>query len=189
MLKSLGVSPYLFPMPVLVIATYNDDGSVDAMTMAWGGICDYTMVALNLDEEHRTADNIKKRGAFTISVADAAHIEAADYVGILSAKQDEKKFEKSGLHAEKSERVDAPVITDFPLTLECTVAELQHGITGFRVLGKIENLLADESVLDEKGKVDVTKLDAAVFDSASAGYFRVGERIANAFSCGRKFMK
>lgn len=189
MKKSLGVMPYLFPMPVLVIGTYNDDGSVDIMTMAWGGLCDYTMVALNLDEEHRTSSNIKKRGAFTLAIADAAHIGEADFAGLVSAAHDAKKFEKTGLHAVRSEKVDAPVIEEFPVTLECTVAELQHTIAGFRVIGKIEDLLADESVLNEKGAIDSEKVDAAVFDTASRGYYRVGEAIGRMGESGKPFMK
>lgn len=186
---SLGVKPYLFPMPVLVIATYNEDGTPDIMTMAWGGICDYTKVALNLDENHATADNIKRRGAFTLAIADAAHITEADFAGLVSWKQDPDKFKKTGLHAVKSAAVDAPVIEEFPLTLECTAAELQHTIAGFRVIGNIENVLADERILDEEGTVDVRKLDAAVFDSARPGYYRLGEKIADAFSCGKTHLK
>ena len=153
MLKDLGVKPYAFPMPVLLIATYGEDGKVDVMNMAWGGICAENMIALNIDEEHKTSANIKARGAFTVSVADVPHIEAADFFGIASGNKMPDKFARSGLHAVRSEKVDAPVVEEFPLTLECRVAECQHTAYGFRVLGEIVGVLVEEAVLDEKGRV------------------------------------
>lgn len=189
MKTSLGVKPYLFPMPVFVIGTYNDDGTPDLMTMAWGSMCDYTMVALNLDEGHRTSDNIKKRKAFTLAIADCTHIREADFAGLVSANEDPHKFEKTGLHAVKSEKVDAPVFEEFPFTMECTAADLSHTIAGFRVIGKIENILADPKILDEAGNVDVKKLDAAIFDSAHPAYYHLGEAAAPAFECGKALMK
>ena len=189
MLKDLGVKPYLFPMPVLMIATYCDDGSVDVMNMAWGGICDENMVALNISESHKTSQNIKKRMAFTLSIADIDHIEAADFFGIATGNKMNDKFERSGLHAEKSSRVDAPVITDFPITLECKVKELQHSDSGFRVVGEIINVLADEKVLDEKGRVDPTKLNAFVFDQFQSGYYAIGEKVGQAWKTGANLMK
>ena len=173
MLKDLGVKPYTFPMPVLMIATYGEDGKVDVMNMAWGGVCAENMVALNIDEDHKTSENIKKRGAFTLSIADVPHIKEADFFGIATGNKMQDKFERSGLHAVKSTRVDAPVIQEFPLTLECKVAEIQHTSYGFRVLGEIVNVLADENVLDEKGKVMPEKLQAFVFDQFSSGYYAV----------------
>ena len=106
MKKELGIKPFLFPMPVLMIATYNEDGTVDVMNMAWGGICDHDKVALNLEASHKTVANIKARKAFTISVADIAHLEVADYFGIVSGNNVKDKFANSGLHAVKSTRLD-----------------------------------------------------------------------------------
>ncbi len=189
MLKDLGVKPYLFPMPVLMIATYNPDGTVDVMNMAWGGICDGNMVALNITETHKTAQNIKERMAFTVSIADIDHIEAADFFGIASANKMSDKFERSGLHAEKSSRVDAPIVTDFSVTLECKVKELQHPDSGFRVVGEIVNVLADEKVLDENGKVDPLKLHAFVFDQFQSGYYAIGEKVGQAWHTGAPLMK
>ena len=189
MLKDLGVKPYTFPMPVLMIATYGEDGKVDVMNMAWGGVCAENMVALNIDEDHKTSANIKARGAFTLSIADIPHIEAADFFGIATGNKMEDKFERSGLHAVKSSRVDAPVVEEFPLTLECKVVECQHTIYGFRVLGEIVNVLADEKVLDEKGKVIPEKLNAFVFDQCRSGYYAVGEKVGQAWQTGAKLMR
>ena len=189
MKKSLGVKPYLYPMPVLMIATYGEDGTVDVMNMAWGGICASNLVALNIDEDHKTAENIKKRGAFTLSVADVDHLAEADFFGIATGNKMPDKFARSGLHAVKSEHVDAPVVEEFPITLECKVAQLQNADGNFRVVGEIVNVLAEEKVLDEQGKVDPTKLGAFVFDQFQSGYYAIGEKVGQAWHSGAKLMK
>ena len=187
--KDLGVKPYLFPMPVLMIATYCEDGSVDVMNMAWGGICDNNKVALNITESHKTSQNIKERGAFTISVADILHLAESDFFGTASGNRMKDKFERSGMHAVKSERVDAPIIEEYPITLECKVDKIQKDEDGFRVVGEIVNVLADESVLDSNGKVDPTKLNAFVFDQFQNGYYAIGEKVGEAWKSGNKYMK
>lgn len=189
MKKDLGVKPYVFPMPVLMISTYGEDGAVDVMNMAWGGVCAENMVALNIDEDHKTAKNIKRRGAFTLSVADIPHIEAADFFGIATGNKMPDKFQRSGLHAVTSDKVDAPIVEEFPLTLECKVVECQNTVYGFRVLGEIVGVLAEESVLDGKGRVDPSKLNAFVFDQFQSGYYAIGEKIGQAWSSGAKLMK
>lgn len=189
MKKSLGVKPYLFPMPVLMISTYNEDGSVDVMNMAWGGICAENMVSLNIGEDHKTSANIKARKAFTLSIADTAHIEAADFFGIATGNKMKDKFERSGLTAVKSEKVDAPIVTEFPVTLECRVSECRNETYGFHVLGEIVDVLADESVLDDNGKVDPAKLNAFVFDQFQNGYYAIGEKVGQAWHTGTPLMK
>ena len=187
--KDLGVKPYLFPMPVLMIATYCEDGSVDVMNMALGGICGNNKVALNITESHKTSSNIKERVAFTISVADVPHLEESDYFGTASANRVKDKFEKSGMYAVKSERVDAPIIEEYPITLECKVSKIYNDDEGFRVVGEIVNVLADEEVLDSNGKVDPTKLNAFVFDQFQNGYYAIGEKVGEAWKSGNKYMK
>ena len=189
MKKDLGVKPYVFPMPVLMISTYGEDGKVDVMNMAWGGICASNMVSLTIGEDHKTSENIKKRGAFTLSIADIPHIEAADFFGIASGNSMADKFERTGLTAVKSEKVDAPVVEEFPLTLECKVVETKNERYGFHVIGEIVGVLAEESVLDEKGKVDPTKLNAFVFDQFQSGYYAIGEKVGQAWSTGAPLMK
>ena len=148
------------------------------------------MVALNITETHQTADNIKNRMAFTLSIADIPHLEESDYFGTVSGRNVADKFERTGMHAVKSSRVDAPIILDYPLTLECKVVELEHTVNGeFRVLGEIINVLADEKVLDENGNVDPTKLNAFVFDQFQSGYYKIGEKVGEAWKSGRKFIK
>lgn len=189
MKKDLGVQPYLFPMPVLMISTYGDGDVVDVMNMAWGGICAENMVSLNIGEDHKTAENIKKRGAFTLSIADIPHMEAADFFGIATGNKMADKFERTGLTAVKSQKVDAPIVEEFPLTLECRVVEAKNEVYGFHVIGEILGVLAEESVLDEKGKVDPTRLNAFVFDQFQSGYYAIGEKAGQAWSTGVPLMK
>ncbi len=189
MKKDFGVKPYLFPMPTYMIGSYNEDNTVDVMMMAWGGICAENMVALNLEADHKTVANLKARGAFTLAVPGTDTLEASDFFGIASANKMTDKFARSGLHAVKSERVDAPVIEEYPLTLECTVEKMEDEPYGLRVLGKIVNVRADETVLDERGKIDAGKLNAFLFDQMRNGYYAVGELVGGAWRSGTGLMK
>ena len=188
-MKDFGVKPYLFPMPVYMIGTYNEDGTVDSMPMAWGGICAENMVALNLEEDHKTVANPKAKGAFTLSVPGIDTLVESDYMGIASANKFADKFEHTRLHAVKSERVDAPIITEYPLTLECKVLEMQEKPYGLRVLGEIVNVLADEKVLDEQGRIDCGKLNTFLFDQMRNDYYAVGEICGKAWHSGAPLLK
>ena len=189
MKKDLGVKPYLFPMPVLMISTYNEDGSVNVMNMAWGGICAQDMVSLNIAESHKTSENLKKRKAFTLSIADIPHIKEADYLGTASGNTVPDKFERTGLTAVKSEKVDAPVVQEFPITLECEVVEDKMEVYGHHVIARIVGVLADEAVLDESGAVDPAKLNAFVFDQFRNDYYAIGEKLGAAWSIGGEYLK
>ncbi len=186
---NLGVKPYLFPMPVLMIATYGEDDRVNVMNMAWGGICDDNKVALNISDTHKTADNLRARRAFTISVANQDHLEAADYFGMVTGNKVPDKFERTGLHAVRSERVDAPVVTEFPLTIECRVVDMKTTDGTMRVVGEIVNVLADETVLDERGRVDPMRLNAILFDPFQSGYYAIGEKVGQAWKSGAVISK
>jgi len=189
MKKNLGVKPYLFPMPIYMIGTYNEDDTVDVMMMAWGGICAEDMVALNLEEKHKTVANLKTRKAFTLAVPGMDTLKESDFLGIATANKMADKFERTGLHAVKSERVDAPVITEYPITLECEVVEMQSQPYGPRVLGRIVNVIADEKVLDNAGKIDVARLNTFVFDQVQYGYYGIGEKVGQGWHSGAELMK
>lgn len=189
MSKDLGVQPYLFPMPTYMIGTYNEDNTVDVMMMAWGGICAEDMVALNLESDHKTVANLQLRKAFTLSVPGTDTLRESDFLGIASSNKMPDKFERTGLHAVKSERVDAPVITEYPLTLECEVVQMQSQPYGLRVLGKIVNVIADEKILDDSGKIDAGKIHAFAFDQMKNGYYAVGEKVGQAWQSGADLMK
>jgi flavin reductase (DIM6/NTAB) family NADH-FMN oxidoreductase RutF len=186
MRKDLGIKQAIFPMPVLMIATYNEDGSVDCMNAAWGMMGSMNTVALNLTESHKTVKNIKQRKAFTVSIADSAHVAESDYLGIVSGNNVKDKFERSGLTAIKSNFVDAPIIEDYPITMECEFIEYQDEEHGCGVIGKIVNVSADESVLDENGNIIIEKLNAIMYDPFNYGYYKVGEKVGQAFSDGNK---
>lgn len=189
MKKNLNAGPVLFPQPVLPIATYGEDGTVDVMTMAWGGMSAGDRIALNISKNHKTTKNIRSRKAFTISVADLPHLVETDFFGIESGNNDPKKFEKSGLHAVKSEHVDAPVIEEYPLTVECEVESIDDSGEESHIIGKIINVLADEDVLSENGKIDVTKLNAFCFDMNQNRYFAIGDQVGKAWHDGTALMK
>ncbi len=178
----------IFPMPVLMVATYNDDGSVNVMNAAWGTMQERDHVALNLTESHKTVKNIKARKAFTVSIADAAHVVEADYFGVVSGNRETKKFENSGLTAVKSEVVDAPVINEFPLCLECEFIEYQTNEYGVGVIGKVVSITADESVMVD-GKIDISLVNAIAFDPYTHGYYKVTERVGEAFGDGLQLKK
>lgn len=189
MRKNLEVQPAIFPMPVLMIAAYDENGVVNVMNAAWGTACDMDKIALVLDEEHKTTKNIKKVKAFTVSIADKAHIDGADFFGIASGNKMPDKFAKSGYHAEKSAFVNAPVITEFPVTLECELAEIVDTENLYAVIGKIVNVSADEKVLSENGKIDPMKLNALIFDQFQSGYYVATEKVGQAWNAGKEMMK
>lgn len=188
-MKNFGVKPYLMPMPVYMISTYNDDLSVDVMMMAWGGICDSDKVALNLDPTHKTFENIKKTKSFCVSVANKNTIVESDFFGMISANKDATKFSKTNLKYQKSELVDAPIILDYPVTLECRLIEIEEGVAGFRVIGEILNVLASDDVLDDLGNIDIKKVDPILFDQVSNTYYSLGEYQGKAWNIGKKFIK
>lgn len=183
MRKKLNVTEGIFPMPVLMVTTYNEDDSVNVMNAAWGTMQARDTVALQLTESHKTVKNIKARGAFTISIADANHIVEADYFGVVSGNKDTKKFEKSGLTAIKADMVNAPVINEFPICLECEFVEYQDNAYGCGVIGKVVNITADESVM-VNDKIDMSLVNAIAFDPYTHGYYKVTERVGEAFKDG-----
>ena len=183
MRKNFGSKTWLYPMPVLIIGTYDEQGIPNAINAAWGGIYDTGLVMVCLADDHKTTENIKKAGAFTISFATAQTVVPCDYVGIVSANRQPDKFAKAGFHATKSEYVNAPVIDELPMTVECKLVKFnEDGIC----IGEIINVAADESILDEDGRVDAKKLDPIIYDSVTHAYWNLGERVGQAFSDGKK---
>lgn len=178
----------IFPMPVLMIATYNEDGSIDVMNAAWGTMLSRNQVILNLKETHKTVKNIKQRKAFTVSIADSKHVVEADYFGVVSGNNTPNKFENSGLTATKSENVYAPIINEFPICFECEFIEYQGDEYGCGVIGKVINVTADENVMNGEN-VDIELVNAIAFDPYTHGYYKVTERVGNAFKDGLQLKK
>lgn len=183
MRKNFGAQTWMYPMPVLIIGTYDENGIPDAMNAAWGGIYDYKTVMVSLADDHKTTQNIKKTGAFTVSFATAETVVPCDYVGIVSANDVPDKLEKAGFQTAKSEFVNAPVIAELPVTLECKLKKFnEDGIC----IGEIVNVSAEEAVLDEKGRIDVNKLAPIILDGVTYDYLSFGEKVGKAFSDGKK---
>ena len=182
MRKDFGPKPMCYPMPVFIIGTYNEDGTPNAMNAAWGGISEEREITVCIDSAHKTAQNLIARGAFTVSMATADMMAACDYVGIVSGNKEPDKFAKAGFHALKSGFVDAPLIGELPMALECTV--ISYDPETCRLVGRILNVSADESVLGENGKVDPAKLRPITFDPMNHHYLVLGEKVGQAFHDG-----
>lgn len=185
MKKEINITEAIFPMPVLMIATYNEDESVNVMNAAWGTMLDRDKVILNLIESHKTVKNIKKRKAFTISIADEKHVVEADYFGIVSGNFEKNKFTNSWLTSTKSHYVDAPIINEFPICLECEFLTYQDGEYDCGVIGKVIKVSADENVFKNE-KIDMSLVNAIAFDPFTHGYYKVTERVGEAFKDGLK---
>jgi len=182
MRKNFGPKPMLYPMPVFIIGTYNPDGTPNAMNAAWGGMADTEIISICLGE-HRTTRNILERKAFTVSMADAGNVVAADYVGIVSGDKYPDKLERAGWHTVKSEFVDAPLIEELPMALECEFLSYDED-TGL-LLGRIVNVCAEERVLTE-GVIDLTKFRPITYDPCGHGYYTLGKKVGSAFSDGKR---
>lgn len=189
MKKDLGALPAVYPMPVLMVAAYDENGVPNVMNAAWGQICGMDKIALFISKPHKTTKNIIATKAFTVALADEANVVPADYVGIATGNKDADKFAKSGLHETKSKFVNAPVIEEFPLTMECELLETVETDNVYMTVGKIVNVCAEESVLSENGKVDPAKLNAIAFDNFQSGYYKMGEKVAQAWDAGKPLMK
>lgn len=177
---NFGAKPIMLPQPVLIIATYDENGVPDAMNAAWGITTDFKEITISLSE-HKTTDNLAARGAFTVSMGTVDQVDACDYVGIESARKVPDKFARAGFHATKSEFVDAPLIDELPMALECKVKSFKDGI----LIGEIVNVSADNSVITN-GQIDLNKLRPIAFDPCNNKYVALGEAVGDAFLCGNK---
>ena len=189
MKKDLGVIPAVYPMPVLMVAAFDENEKVNVMNAAWGQICAMDKIALFIDEDHKTTQNLLKTKAFTVSIADRAHMDVADFFGIASGNKMDDKFERTGYHATKSDKVHAPIVEEFPLVMECELNEVVSNDSFYCIVGKIVNVKAEETVLNEKGKVAPEKLNAILFDQFQNGYYAIGEQVGRAWHAGAGLMK
>jgi Conserved protein/domain typically associated with flavoprotein oxygenases, DIM6/NTAB family len=184
MRKNFGAKPITYPQPVYIIASYDKDGTPDAMNAAWGGISEENEISICVSAEHKTMKNILVSGAFTVSMADEAHMAACDYVGIVSGNNVPDKFTKAGFHAIKSAFVNAPLIDELPVALECKL--ISYDDATCRLVGEIVNVCAEERVLNAEGKIDPEKLQPIIFDPMNHTYLAVGQKVGNAFKDGLK---
>ncbi len=177
---NFGAKPFLYPMPVFIVGTYDENGVPNAMNAAWGSITDMKEISISMSE-HKTTANLAKTGAFTVSMATEDFVVPCDYVGVESANKVPDKFAKAGFHATKSEFVNAPLIDELPMALECKVKSFEDGI----LIGEIVNVNADEKILTN-GQIDPEKLKPITYDPVNQTYIGLGKKVGKAFQDGLK---
>lgn len=184
-MKSFGQKPWVLPQPVLIIGTYNNDGTPNAMNAAWGGQWDAKEIMISMGA-HATTENLARCNEFTVAFATKDTMVASDFVGIVSAKNNSGKIQKTGWNAIKAENVNAPVFTDFPMTLECRILrKIDETADGYNIVAEIVNILVDEQFLAADGKPDVEKMQLITYEPVHHGYLVLGERVGNAFADGK----
>lgn len=179
---NFGVQPTIYPMPVLIVASYDEDGVANAMNAAWGGISEENEISMCISEEHKTTKNVLARKSFTVSMATADYVAACDYVGIVSGNEEPDKLAKAGFHTTKSSFVDAPVIDELPMTVECEL--ISYDAATCRMVGRIVNVCAEERILTN-GRIDPVKLRPITYDGVNLTYYALGEKVGTAFSDGK----
>ncbi len=182
MRKNLKPKATIYPLPVLIVGTYDENGTPNAMNAAWGTVCDTAQVAVVLSASHKTVKNLLKTKAFTVGIADGKNVVAADYVGLVSANNVPDKLAKTGWHITKGEFVNAPVIEDLPLVLECKLVSYDEETE--ICIGEVVNVSADEGIVGENGQIDVKKLNPLCYASGVREYYTLGEKVGKAFSDG-----
>ena len=174
---------YLYPMPVIIVGTYDEDGTPNAMNAAWGTVCDENKIAVVLSATHKTVKNLLKSKAFTIAMADKNNLVSADYVGIVSSNEVKDKIQKSGWTTTKAQHVNAPIINELPLTMELKL--ISYDFETEICVGEVVNVVADESIITDK-KIDLNKSMPILYDCDGHGYYTIGEKVGNAFCDGKK---
>ena len=184
MRKNFGAKAILYPMPVLIIGSYDKNGAPNAMNAAWGGISEETQISICVSADHKTTKNILAKGAFTVSIADVDNVIAADYVGVVSGNKEPNKIAKAGWHAVKSDLVDAPLFEELPIALECKLVSYDE--ESCRLVGEIINVCADERIIGADGMIDLAKFVPITYDPVHHTYRKLGNEVGKAFSDGLK---
>lgn len=185
-MKSFGSKPWMLPQPVLIIGTYDKDGKPNAMNAAWGGTWDMHEIIISL-ASHATTDNLEATGEFTVAFATRDTLVAADFVGIVSARNDAEKMAKTGWTIEKAPNVNAPVFREFPMTMECKVLrKIDESETGYYLVAEVVNILCEEQFLAEDGNPDVERMQVITYDPVHHGYIQLGQTVGKAFADGKQ---
>ena len=182
MRKNFGAKTAVYPMPVFIVAAYDEEGRANAMNAAWGGISEEKEISICISEDHKTTANILHSKAFTVSMATADYVKECDYLGIVSGNKVPDKLEKCGFHTLPGEFVNAPVIAELPMAVECEL--ISYDPESCRLVGRIMNISMDESILTD-GKVDLQKLRPLSYDSFHHRYHVLGQAVGKAFSDGK----
>lgn len=184
MRKSFKPESIVFPEPVLVLGTYDKDNNPNAMTAAWGGIYDTNQIYICLSSNHKTSENIRERHEFSVSFATKETVVIADYFGIKSG-YDENKIDKANVIVMRCENVNAPIFKEFPVSLECRTVSIKDDGTTMYVIADIVSISACEEVLDESGRIDISKVNPICYDASRHGYYVVGDMVGSAFKDGK----
>ena len=184
MRKNIKANAYIYPLPVLIVGTYNEDGTLNAMNAAWGTVCDTKCVSICLAFDHKTTQNILREKCFSVAIADQENVVSADYVGIVSGNDTPNKIEKTGWTAVKASKVNAPVFEQLPLALECKL--LSYDKDSEVCIGEVVNVSVDEKILNDKGRITLDKFKPICYDCGEHGYYSLGEKVGNAFKDGKK---
>lgn len=184
MRENFGQKTWLYPMPVLIICAYDENGVPNAMNAAWGGISEENEISICISEDHKTTYNIIKSKAFTISIGEECNVIECDYLGIETGNKVENKLERASLTTTKSEFVNAPIINEFSMALECEL--ISYNPETCTLKGKIKNISIDEKVLGENGKLSLEKFKPITYDPVNHNYIALGKIVGNAFKDGLK---
>ncbi len=184
MRKDLTANAYIYPLPVLIIGTYNEDGTPNAMNAAWGTVCDTKRISICLAFDHKTTQNILRDKCFTVAMADQDNVIPADYVGIVSGNDEKNKMKKTGWTVVKGAKVNAPIFEQLPLALECKLVKFDRQTEV--CIGEVVNVSVDEKILNEKGKITLDKFKPICYDCGEHGYYTLGEKVGSAFKDGKK---
>ncbi len=186
--KKLKPSNMILPLPTLLVGTYNEDKSPNAMAAAWTAPCSQKPVCVGFAVRHsrKTWQNVQRTGAFTLNVPKASQAASVDFLGIVSGYDEPGKVARAGFEVAQAEEVDAPVIIDCPVVLECAVKKIVDLGSHLWVVGEVRCVLVDEDLMSEDGKLDAQACDPIVYETTNHNYHRLGPAVARAFSEGKK---
>ena len=190
MKKQLKATAMTFPAPVFIVATYNEDGTANAMNAAWGGVCGVAppSIQVSLNTGRKTRENVLRTGCFTINFGGEDLMEVSDYLGLVSGKKGDK-LSKVGITVTRSSHVDAPILDQYPLSLECKVSDTKEIGPHLMVIGEIKGISADEAILDEAGNISIEKLAPIGLDPVGHNYVAFREVVGHAFDVGKRYLQ
>ena len=186
MRKNMGVKSFFMPLPVMVVATFNEDGTANAMNAAYGTLGDFTKVSLYIGKGKRTIINAMREKAFTVSFADEAHMVDADYIGMVSGNKVQDKLAKTSFETSKSEFVNAPIITNLPMTIECEL--IKYDERSENLIGEIKNISVGEEYINADGSIDTEKMKLIFYNACENSYNLLGAKLAKAYDIGKKLL-
>ena len=188
MKKNIGPELGIYPTPVVVVGTYDENDKPNLITLAWVGVCcsEPPSVQISIRKNRHTYAAIVARKVFSVNVPSAKYIVETDYVGVASGK-DVNKFDVTKLTPVRGEMIDAPMVMEFPVSMECRLTHTLSLGTHDLFVGEIVACWVEDTVLGENGKPDPQKIDPPVF-TTDGRYFGLGGFIAASHNVGKKLL-